>query len=792
MQCYTDLIAPTAVTHTTSLPFISASANNLIVVRLSRLQIFEHKELPGNGIGNDGAAHSTDQPATGSQSQTNGTSQSDSSTGLQSVAGQDSQSQSHISGSSKSSQDGSRTKLVLHSEYTLSGIVTDISPVKIVHSKSGGKALLISFRDAKMSLISWDPELNTISTESIHYYEGEGIIHNPISLSVSESSTFLTVDPNDRCAALKFGTRHVAVLPFKRSADDMLGADFDHDFDEMMDRPGHPGDGDNQPEFPFLPSFVVPLTVLDPALNLPIHFAFLHGYREPTFGILYAKKSPSTALLLERRDPLCYAVHSLDLEKRTSTSLLSVTGLPYDLAEVVPLPLPIGGTLIIGTNELVHVDQSGKALGVAVNVFARETSTLTMSDQSDLDLRLEGCVVQPLGTPTGDLLVALKDGNIALLTFQMDGRSVSQLNVQLLDHSHVQDPALAPLSCSSKFLSDHVFFGSIDGDSVLLKWIRKASQAPKKRPQVEVPDPDEVDFDGMDDDDDDLYATKPKTREHNHQAAAEPLSADELFLVRQDTLPALAPIHDFSFRPNNVSADSKDTSGASRLDIYAATGTGAASSVAVLSRVVTPTVSLRSTHPAGTGLWATPSIKAERRSSLAESPSAPASPELDQLLFISRGNENPAEPSIQIRSLASTELESKPLVDFDPESGPTIEIGLLAGGTRVVQVLDTEIKTYDSGFDLAQIMPIEAEDGSEVAIRAAAFCDPYLMLLRSDSAVLFFTTDSAGELDEGTTSPFLQQHRWVSGCFFRSPLTNNEPMAFLLSGTGTLAVGFSH
>ncbi|KAA8574874.1 hypothetical protein EYC84_004116 [Monilinia fructicola] len=45
MQCYTELTPPTAVTHSLSLPFLSADANNLVVAKASLLQIFTTKTV---------------------------------------------------------------------------------------------------------------------------------------------------------------------------------------------------------------------------------------------------------------------------------------------------------------------------------------------------------------------------------------------------------------------------------------------------------------------------------------------------------------------------------------------------------------------------------------------------------------------------------------------------------------------------------------------------------------------------------------------------------------------------
>ena len=44
MQCYTELVPPTAVTRAVSLPFLSSIAANLIVAKTSLLQIFRVSE----------------------------------------------------------------------------------------------------------------------------------------------------------------------------------------------------------------------------------------------------------------------------------------------------------------------------------------------------------------------------------------------------------------------------------------------------------------------------------------------------------------------------------------------------------------------------------------------------------------------------------------------------------------------------------------------------------------------------------------------------------------------------
>ena len=307
MQCYTELIPPTAVTHAVALPFLGPEASNLVVAKTSLLQVFSLKDV-----------HSSND---------NG---------------------EVINGTATSS------KLVLVGEYPLSGTVTSLASIKALNTRAGGDALLVAFKDAKLSLVEWDPENHRLSTISIHYYEGENVISQPFGPSLGDCENILTVDPSSRCVALKFGTRHLAILPFRQIGDDLIDETedgFDTDLGvatasapltRARSGPDTNGDGEAR-QTPYKASFVLPMTALDPALTHPVHLAFLYEYREPTFGILSAPRQSSSALLAvdERRECLTYTVFTLDLEQRASTNLVSVPKLPSDLWKVVPLALPL-------------------------------------------------------------------------------------------------------------------------------------------------------------------------------------------------------------------------------------------------------------------------------------------------------------------------------------------------------------------------------------------------------------------------------------------------------------------
>lgn len=658
MQCYTELLPPSGVTHALAVPFLSATANNLIVVRSSLLQVFS-LATPAQRLAENAETHPTTSP--------------------------------HPSG----------TKLILEKEYSLPGTVTDLSRVKILNPKSGGEAILIAVRNAKLSLIEWDPERHGISTISIHYYERDELTRSPWVPDLSSCGSILSVDPSSRCAVFNFGVRNLAILPFHQAGDDLVMDDYDSELDgERPDQVSGTGadvekakDGSAYGT-PYASSFVLPLTTLDPSLLHPVSLAFLYEYREPTFGILYSQVATSTALVHERKDVMFYTVFTLDLEQKASTTLLSVSRLPSDLFKVVALPPPVGGALLIGANEIVHVDQAGKTNAVGVNEFSRQMSSFSMSDQSDLAFRLEGCVVERLGGDSGDLLLALASGDMALIRFKLDGRSVSGMTIHLLPAQAGGNLLKSAASCSTCFGDGNIFIGSEEADSILLGWSHSSSSSKKKHLSNGA---DGIfDDDPMDDDDvyeDDLYSTAPDPRTTSGNSTA------ELYNFRlNDQLSSIGPLRDITLgKPSQTpkGEDQSDNEGVSAdLELVASQGSGRAGGLVVIKREIDPQIALAVKVDDADGVWSATITQGKKggQSNAAESSENPSR----QYVIVSRPSEAEREVS-KVLAVEGQELKPFQASEFNPNEDRTIDIGPLAGSTRLVQVLRNEVRSYDIG-----------------------------------------------------------------------------------------------
>lgn len=693
MQCYTELTPPTAVTHSLSLPFLSSSANNLIIAKTSLLQIFSFKSIVSNTNPDlvRNAVQNTKQSSRSGKS---------------------------LLQSEVVPQRGDRvhtTKLVLVAEYSLSGTITSIARVKILKSKSGGEAILVALKDAKLSLVEWDPERSSISTISIHYYEREDLLGSPWEPDLGQSVSHLCVDPRSRCAALKFGARHLAILPFHQAGDELVMDDYEPEIDEPQ-----PASADPVPKAsvangvaektPYAASFVLSLLALDPSLSHPLHLAFLYEYREPTFGIISSQVAISTAMLPERRDTVSYTVFSLDLEQRASTTLLSVNNLPYDLFAVRPLPLPIGGALLIGGNELIHVDQAGKTIGVAVNGFAKKSTGFALLDQSELGLRLEYCITEQLGTDNSELLMILNTGELAIISFKTDGRSITGLSVRRLSETSGGLGIHAAASCTSLIGRGRVFIGSELASSVIMGWSRRSDKSKRQRIRSKSDIEEDEEALGLeedeeeddDDDDDDLYSGANLESEASKQGAlsANVNSGEEYVFRIHDSMHNTGPMKDVAFRidtGSSLTTANRSAGVIPSLEITVSTGSGRAGGLTLFQRKLRPKFIDRVNIPNAKGVWAVCAQQVSENSSVHTSKiEGGLAQEQDRYIIASSVNKS-GEGRSTAYSVTSAGLEEIKGTDFDPEAGAIVEVGTLNGGARIVQVLPGELRTFDGG-----------------------------------------------------------------------------------------------
>lgn len=673
-ELYTELTQPTAVNTAIRLSFISPNDENLIVAKSTLLQIFTLVSHDDTSSLKPEADDNVPTLPQGDQEQP-------------------------LLGTEISIQraPSKLTKLVLVGEYPLSGNVISLARVKPLTSKSGGDCLLIATKDAKVSLVEWDSSTNNLSTISIHYYERE-----EFKSSVTPESTvnYLTSDPGNRCVVLKFNFDMLAIIPFRQKEDEYLALDdededmYDADSGEKTTSPTAkkmPNSRPPVPEKPYQPSFVVSAAQLDEAILHIVSISFLYEYREPTFGILYRQQQTTVGLLDSgRRDNVHYIIITLDLEQRASTPIISVPELPYDTFKIVPLRPPIGGSLLIGTNQLIHVDQAGKTFGVAVNMYARQTTGFLLADQCDLGLELEGSQMEMLDDEEGDMLMITKKGEAVLLQFKMDGRSVSGIVLTRVDQEGLCGGSA---SCIVGLGNRKLFVGSMEGDSRVISWRRKGERVKAadnvKEEIVEGDAGDDYAFDDLDD----LYGNSGSGAVTTVTSGAFSTRAKGEYVFQvHDRLVNYGPFRDITFGKLAYPEDLAKRQKGNIAELEAVATSGGShpedAGFTILRNHLSPQVIGRFDFPECQAMWTIRTRPAPKEGSI-EADADTLTDEFDRFLIASKGEE-----SLVFR--VGDFFQEVTGTEFDP-SAPTVEAGVLRDGRRIIQCCETDIRCYDCG-----------------------------------------------------------------------------------------------
>ncbi|ORY80337.1 CPSF A subunit region-domain-containing protein [Protomyces lactucae-debilis] len=586
------------------------------------------------------------------------------------------------------------TKLVLIAELKLAGTITGLGVVRPKDFASTGiELLLVSFEVAKLSLLAWSSAEHTMTTISIHAFERDEFM----SSLHSKSPGVLRLDPASRVATLSFYDQRFAFLPIAQ-VDELLAED------------------EETKEGVIVNSFVLSMSQLEDDIAQMIDFNYLDGYREPTMAILFMSETTAPALKDWRKDTIQLVVLTLDIQAGARTAIFEIDKLPADLHTIYPVPEPVGGCLLIGNNELIYVDPAARTVALAVNSYAKLASDYDMRDYAQLELKLEGARAVALkhDSQLDGIFLCLADARLALLTLNMDGRTVSSLHLKVVSADFGADALQAVASCAILVDGRRLFLGSELGDSSLVAWQKRARKAEVSDAVQDVAE--------ADDDLDDLYGDDAATK----QILGSETTTFDIRFSLHDSLHNSGPIISMTPRPL-VNGEKQETRAPAELALIA--GHGRSGNLTFLRKSIEPNVVGKFDSPAWQAMWTL-------RTRSPQLDSTDVQNALDTYLVASKKTET------QIFTIDAAFVE-KTDSEFETSDG-TIAAGTVDGNTCVVQICADMMRTYDADLKLLQLIPTP----ETCTVVSASIVDPFVLLLLSTGKVAIYTTDAQRDLIE--------------------------------------------
>ncbi|KAL1123917.1 hypothetical protein AAG570_001687 [Ranatra chinensis] len=354
-----------------------------------------------------------------------------------------------------------KMRLECVASYTLFGNVASMQSVSFIGSQRD--SLLLSFCDAKLSVVEYDNDNHTLHTVSLHYFEEEEMRNG---WTQHYGLPVIRVDPEGRCAVMLVYGRKLVVLPFRRETP----------IDDPTAPPAPPDPVTASPQQMSRPllltSYMIMLKEVEEKMENVIDVQFLYGYNEPTLLILFEPMKTFSGRIAVRKDTCSMVAISLNMDQKVHPVIWSVNNLPLDCISLVAVSRPLAGTLVLSHNALIYLNQSVPPYGVSLNSVTDVSTNFPLKVQEGVKISLEGAQVCFLNHDR--IVISLKGGELYVLTLQADSmRSVRSF--------HFQKAAASVLtSCMCLCEDNFLFLGSRLGNSLLLKITEKEQSVTEK------------------------------------------------------------------------------------------------------------------------------------------------------------------------------------------------------------------------------------------------------------------------------------------------------------------------
>ncbi|KAL5112984.1 Cleavage and polyadenylation specificity factor subunit 1 [Taenia crassiceps] len=308
-----------------------------------------------------------------------------------------------------------------------------------------------------VSALTFDVHTYEFKTRSLHTYEQSALKGGRLQFT---RPPLLRVDPLQRCAVMLVYDRLLAVLPFRR-----VDA-FTSPLQSIDQYAAPPVDSawQGKANAPVLSTFTTYLsTSTGEPINHVVDMQFLFGFYEPTLLVLYEPSGTWTGRVSARRDTCCIVALSLNLQERTNPIIWFQELLPYDCHTVLPIPMPIGGVVILATNSIIYLKQTLPSRGLPLNYYTKASTNFPF--RQDVPpcgpLSLDGCRASLLSS--SEILIVTREGTFYILTLLLEkaNNTVTELFLSKVG-SYVQAEVITLLD------NQCLFVGSCLSDSLLM------------------------------------------------------------------------------------------------------------------------------------------------------------------------------------------------------------------------------------------------------------------------------------------------------------------------------------
>uniref|UniRef100_H2YEY3 Cleavage/polyadenylation specificity factor A subunit C-terminal domain-containing protein n=1 Tax=Ciona savignyi TaxID=51511 RepID=H2YEY3_CIOSA len=589
---------------------------------------------------------------------------------------------------------------------------------------SGAKldSVLLSFADAKLSIIEFDPAMHDIKTTSLHYFEDNLFKDGSLQRYTLPK---IAVDPDSRCVCLQLTSRSLAIVPLRTSA-------MAHAGDDSM---AH----DNSTKRTAATSYTIDLHLVDSRLQRIIDIQFLYGYNEPTLLVLFESLRTWAGRVAMRQDTCNIVAISLNMMEQLHPVVWSLNGLPFDCKFAYPVPKPIGGVLIFAVNSLLYLNQSVPPYGTSLNSTTENSTSFPLKPQESVCMRLD-CSCAVFISPES-MVISLSNGDLYVLTLLVD----SMRNVRNFHFDKAASSVLT--SCLTVMEDGFIFLGSRLGNSLLLRYTEAHPESKVPSKQVGLCGVDNLSY----------------VRIVNH-AASTSHDIEDLEMYGKDTVTA-EPLSSYKFEvcdsllnigPCGAAelGEPAYLSEETDLELAVLSGHGKNGALSVLQRTVKPQVVTTFELPGCTDMWTVHSPGKKKVGLL------PLDQQHAYLILSKEDSTLLLETGKEIMEIEESGFNTREA---------SVYVGNI-GGDFILQVCASGVWLM-SGVKLVQHIPLELGGflgifGSSPIVKCT-ICDPYAILLTADGQIVTLVLTPDPESEPGVkldcSNPSITQEELLYG-----------------------------